>query len=70
MRTAGGKGWDQVYRVNSYHIPLDEKALNAMVENFRKWCPNHKPLWTCIGVPQLGLPAMKVEIEVVAYDPK
>lgn len=70
MRTAGGKGWEQVYRVNSYHIPLDEKALNAMVKGFRKWCPNHKPLWTCIGVPQLGLAAMKVEIEVVAYDPK
>ena len=40
-----------------------------MTEGFRKWIPNHKPIWTQIGVKQLGAPDMHVEIEVVAYDP-
>lgn len=70
LRTAGAKGWSQVYRVNSYHIPLDEAALGAMVKGLRKWCPDHKPIWTCVGVPRLGRPDMLVEIEVVAHDPK
>ncbi|KAI7329972.1 hypothetical protein KC315_g5914 [Hortaea werneckii] len=68
IKTAGGKGWSQVFRVNSYHIPMDDAALSAMTRNFKKWMPNHCPIWTCIGVPRLGEEAMKVEIEVVAID--
>lgn len=70
LKEAGGKGWEQVFRVNSYHIPLDDRALAAMVRNFDKWMPNHKPLWTVIGVVKLGAEAMKVEIEVQAHDPQ
>ncbi|KAL1859069.1 hypothetical protein Daus18300_009709 [Diaporthe australafricana] len=70
LREAGGKGWEQVFRVNSYHIPLDDRALAAMTRNFDKWMPNHKSLWTCVGVVKLGAPDMKVEIEVQAYDPE
>ncbi|KAK8209351.1 endoribonuclease L-PSP [Phyllosticta capitalensis] len=68
IKTAGGKGWSQVYRVNSYHVPMNDEAMAAMVRNFKKWMPNHRPIWTCIGVPRLGDPEMKVEIEVVAHD--
>ncbi|KAK1543798.1 endoribonuclease L-PSP [Colletotrichum paranaense] len=67
LKDAGGKGWTQVYRINSYHVPINNEALEAMVRNFRKWMPDHQPLWTCVGVPRLGEDDMRVEIEVVAH---
>lgn len=67
LKHAGGKGWDQVFRVNSYHTDLTDEVSAWMVENFRKWMPNHQPIWTEVGVKQLGAPEMHVEIEVVAY---
>ena len=70
LRGAGGKGWEQVFRVNSYHVPLNNEAMEAMVRNFRKYMPGHEPLWTCVGVSRLGEDDMRVEIEVVAHDPK
>jgi enamine deaminase RidA (YjgF/YER057c/UK114 family) len=41
-----------------------------MTENFRRWMPDHQPLWTLLGVEKLGLPGMNIEIEVIAYDPQ
>ena len=41
-----------------------------MVRNFRKWMPNHQPIWTTVGVTRLGEDDMRVEIEVVAHDPE
>ncbi|EHL03757.1 putative RutC family protein yabJ [Glarea lozoyensis 74030] len=70
LKFAGGKGWEQVFKVNSYHIPLSEEMMAAMIRNFRKWMPNHRPLWTCIEVPRLGEKGMIVEIEVQAHDPE
>ncbi|KAJ4299579.1 hypothetical protein N0V90_004825 [Kalmusia sp. IMI 367209] len=70
LRDAGGKGWEQVFRVNSYHVPLNNEALGAMVKGFEKWMPGHRPIWTCVGVQRLGEDDMRVEIEVVAHDPK
>lgn len=69
LKDAGGKGWSQVFRVNSYHVPINDEALAAMVRNFRKYMPDHEPLWTCVGVTRLGEDDMRVEIEVVAHDP-
>jgi enamine deaminase RidA (YjgF/YER057c/UK114 family) len=69
LRNAGGEGWSQVYRVNSYHVPINDEALEAMVRNFRKWVPGHEPIWTCVGVTRLGEDDMRVEIEVVAHVP-
>ncbi|KIW31225.1 uncharacterized protein PV07_02890 [Cladophialophora immunda] len=68
LKDAGGKGWSQVFRVNSYHVPLNDEALGAMVRNFAKWMPDHQPIWTCVGVTRLGMDDMRVEIEVVALD--
>ncbi|KAK9323706.1 Endoribonuclease L-PSP/chorismate mutase-like protein [Lipomyces orientalis] len=68
--TAGGKGWEQVFRVNSYHVPINNEALEAMVRNFKRYMPNHQPIWTCVGVTRLGEDDMRVEIEVVAHDPQ
>ncbi|KAJ4321877.1 hypothetical protein N0V94_002711 [Neodidymelliopsis sp. IMI 364377] len=70
LKDAGGKGWPQVFRVNSYHVPIDDEALAAMKRNFKKWMPDHQPIWTCVGVTRLGAEDMRVEIEVVAFDPK
>ncbi|KAJ6021416.1 hypothetical protein N7540_006920 [Penicillium herquei] len=69
LKDAGGKGWEQVFRVNSYHVPMNNEALDAMVRNFKRWMPNHQPIWTCVGVTRLGEDDMRVEIEVVAHDP-
>lgn len=41
-----------------------------MTANFRKYMPDHQPIWTEIGVQKLGADGMNVEIEVVAYDPE
>lgn len=70
LKNAGGKGWSQVYKVRSYHIPLNQEAMAAMVRNFRKWMPNHHALWTCVQVGRLGEDDMRVEIEVEAHDPE
>ncbi|ATZ56279.1 hypothetical protein BCIN_13g01250 [Botrytis cinerea B05.10] len=70
LRNAGGKGWSQVFRVNSYHVPINNEALTAMTRNFKKWMPDHAPIWTCVGVTRLGDDDMRVEIEVVALDPE
>ncbi|EXJ58477.1 hypothetical protein A1O7_05903 [Cladophialophora yegresii CBS 114405] len=68
LRHAGASGgWTQVFRVNSYHIPLDDSVLAKMKAEFEKWMGTHRPIWTCVEVPKLGLENMKVEIEVVAH---
>ena len=70
LKTAGGKGWSQVFRVNSYHVPLNNEAAEAMARNLKKWMPDHMPIYTQIGVQRLGADDMRVEIEVSAYDPE
>ncbi|KAM0748427.1 YjgF-like protein [Meredithblackwellia eburnea MCA 4105] len=70
LKQSGAKGgWENVFRVNSYHVPLNEEAKSAMVRNFKQWMPNHKATWTCIGVSRLGEDDMRVEIEVQAHIP-
>jgi enamine deaminase RidA (YjgF/YER057c/UK114 family) len=56
--------------VNSYHVPINNEAMEAMVRNFKKWMPDHEPLWTCVGVPRLGEDDMRVEVEVWAHVPE
>jgi enamine deaminase RidA (YjgF/YER057c/UK114 family) len=63
-------GWEQVFRIKSYHVSIDNEAIETTVHNLRKYMLNHKPVWTCIGVTGLAEDCMKVEIEVVAHDPK
>ncbi|KAH7175357.1 Endoribonuclease L-PSP/chorismate mutase-like protein [Dactylonectria macrodidyma] len=69
LKKAGGKGWSQVFRVNSYHTDLTNEVTGLMVENFKKWMPDHQVIWTQIGVAKLGAEGMNVEIEVSAHDP-
>lgn len=68
LKDAGGKGWSQVYRVNSYHTDMSHECLMHMVGHLKKRMPDHKPIFTCVGVTELGIKGMRVEIEVAAYD--
>lgn len=69
LKDAGSKGWNQVTKITSYHVPLNEVHLNRMAKNFKEWMPEHHPTWTCIETPMLGAgPRMRVEIQVEAYD--
>jgi enamine deaminase RidA (YjgF/YER057c/UK114 family) len=66
-----GASWRHVTHVNSYHVPtaedfIGEDHLTTMVEQFRKRLGELAPIWTCVGVPSLGDPKMRVEIRVTA----
>ncbi|KAF2725442.1 putative L-PSP endoribonuclease family protein [Polychaeton citri CBS 116435] len=68
LKKAGAeKGWGAVYKVRSYHVPLNDEALELMKENYQKWLPDHAPTWTALGVQRLGLDDMRIEIEVTAH---
>lgn len=67
LKHAGLRGWEDVYLQRTYHTDIDE-SLKVVTEKSRKYCPNHAPVWTAIGVAKLGDPRMKIEIEVEAYD--
>ena len=68
LRHAGGKGWSQVYSIRLYTTRVDETCFNCIVDNLKKWVPDHQPILTVPGVAQLGLPGMNIEIEVAAID--
>lgn len=67
LKAAGGTGWKQVYRLNSYHIGLDMETTRIMKECFEKYAGEHQFIWTEIGVAKLGAEGMVVELEVSAY---
>ncbi|KAL7904932.1 Endoribonuclease L-PSP/chorismate mutase-like protein [Trichoderma velutinum] len=70
LKDAGGKGWSQVYRINTYHVPISNEALGAVTRNIRQYMPEHQPIWTAVGVARLAEDDMLIEIEVVAHDPE
>ncbi|CAP61887.1 uncharacterized protein PODANS_5_2120 [Podospora anserina S mat+] len=70
LRTAGGKGWCQVYKIRVYLTIIDDEAVEALVRNLRTWMPDHQPIMTAIGVNKLGLEGMRIEVEAVAHDPE
>lgn len=71
MLKAVGLGWANVPHVNSYHVPEADGTILAataeMARQFRARMPDHKPIWTCIGVAVLGDPGMRVEVRVTAF---
>ena len=71
MLDAVGLGWGHVAHVNSYHVPEADGTILAataeMARQFRRRMPDHKPIWTCLGVAMLGDPKMRVEIRVTAF---
>jgi enamine deaminase RidA (YjgF/YER057c/UK114 family) len=69
LKHAGGQGFSQVYRIVTYSTDM-ANTFPLLVKNLNKWMPNHKAVWTQIGVKNLGAPTMHIEIEVDAYDPE
>jgi enamine deaminase RidA (YjgF/YER057c/UK114 family) len=66
-----GASWRHVTHVNSYHVPtaddfIGDEHLSTMVGQFHKRMGDRAPIWTCLGVPSLGDPKMRVEIRVTA----
>lgn len=63
--------WNNVIHVNSYLVGLaghQDEMNETMASLFKEYMPNHKPVWTCLGVSALGHPSMRVEIRVTAID--
>ncbi|KAJ6032912.1 uncharacterized protein N7446_008795 [Penicillium canescens] len=61
------RGWDYVVKIRAFIVNLSntrEQAREQMVRNIKKWCPNHQPLFTMVGVETLPFPEHNVEIEV------
>ncbi|EFQ93531.1 hypothetical protein PTT_09111 [Pyrenophora teres f. teres 0-1] len=67
LKHASGKGWSQVYKIRLYLTDLGEPSVVAAVRNLKKWLPDHRPILTYIDVNQLGLPGMRVEIEMISH---
>lgn len=66
-----GAGWADVIAVDSFHVPtavdeIGDDHTAAMVAELRRRMPDHRPIWTQIGVAALGAPGMRVEIRVTA----
>ncbi|KAK7432944.1 hypothetical protein QQZ08_000415 [Neonectria magnoliae] len=36
LKDSGGKRWSQVFRVNSYHVPINDETLAVMLRNLKK----------------------------------
>lgn len=62
-----GSSWKDVYSVTSYHVGLDRHVTGLFPALFKKYIGDRSPLWTCVGVKELGEPEMHVEIVVTAY---
>lgn len=66
LRTAGAT-WAHVVHVNTYHVGGFPPIVNeTIVKLYRQYMPNHAPIWTQVGIEELGLPTMRFEIRVTA----
>lgn len=62
-----GATWDEVIHINTYHVGGFPPIVNdTIVKLYRRYMPNHAPVWTQSGVEALGLPSMRFEIRVTA----
>ncbi|PVI00878.1 putative translation initiation inhibitor [Periconia macrospinosa] len=71
LKSAGGKGWSQVYRVRMYVVLSDDltwaDVLGHGANALKKWCPDHAPLLTGVEVKSLALEGMRIEVEANAH---
>jgi enamine deaminase RidA (YjgF/YER057c/UK114 family) len=59
--------WAHVVHVNTYHVGGFPPIVNeTIVKLYRQYMPNHAPIWTQVGIEELGLPTMRFEIRVTA----
>ena len=65
--STAGASWADVVHVNSYHVGGFPPQVNAtMAMLFKRYMPDHAPIWTQVGVEALGLPEMRIEVRVTA----
>ncbi|KAH8915317.1 YjgF-like protein [Atractiella rhizophila] len=69
LKAAGLQGWENVYSVRIYLVgeKMEERAAEACVKLLRRYCPQHRPLLTVVGVAAL-FGGLKIEVEVEAHD--
>ena len=63
LETAGGAMAD-VVELTTYHIAMDDLPAVAAVK--AEFFPRDYPAWTAVGVTQLALPEMLIEVKVTA----
>jgi len=64
---AAGATWEHVISVDSYHVGGFPPEVNeTFARLYGHYMPNHGPIWTELGVAELGAPGMRVEIKVTA----
>ncbi|PVH91643.1 YjgF-like protein [Periconia macrospinosa] len=68
LQSHGLRGWEDVYLWRSYAVGMDE-AMKYLVPKLKERIPAHRPVWTALSVPRLGLEEMLIEIEVEAIAP-
>lgn len=63
---AAGASFDDVIRVESFHVPLveNEGVITPVVERLSEL--KNKPAWTAVSVSSLAAPNMLIEIQVTA----
>ena len=57
--------WRNVVSMRSYHVDIDASA-ELVIERMRGFMPDHCPVWSFVEIRKLGVPGMRVEIEVEA----
>ena len=43
-----------------------DATFDIVVNTTKKLMPDHKPIWTCVAVPQLGIKGMMIEVVIEA----
>ncbi|KAL2759918.1 hypothetical protein ACRALDRAFT_1026717 [Sodiomyces alcalophilus JCM 7366] len=70
LKSAGGKGWSQVYKVRLYVTDLSDEFIGTFLKYLREAVPDHKPILTGVKVASLSGPDMRLEVEVSAHVPE
>jgi enamine deaminase RidA (YjgF/YER057c/UK114 family) len=65
LREAGLRGWEDVYYLRSYHVGLT-RSLPILFDALRERIPEHRPVWTAVGVASLADRDSLIELEVEA----
>lgn len=70
LKSAGMEGgWSNVYLVRAYMVDVRDPTLHgATVASLKKWCPNHRPVLTTVGVAELALEGVRIQVAVEAYE--
>ena len=69
LKTAGCRGWSDVYLVRAYMVSGSNELMEIMqatADALRRCCPEHRPVLTVVEVKALADPRMCVEVEVEA----